>query len=633
MEAWNNKKSSLSYNMDILDKIDRNDYFSSIDRHLARFMTGLSPQTDPVIGLSAALLSRNNREGDVCIDLSSFAGSILGSEVEGELALTCPTLSKWREHLKKSDLVGKPGGYFPLIRDNADRLYFYRYWEYERELIDFIRERTQDNVGEIDQEKLKRHLDAFFPETGKPGIDWQKTAAAVAVLKRFCVISGGPGTGKTYAIARILATLIQQSGPKGLRIYLTAPTGKAAARLAESIGEAKKTLTCDPKTLEAIPDASATIHRMLKSVKDSPYFFYNRENPLPADVVVVDEASMVDLPLMSKLAQALPRDSKLILVGDRHQLASVQAGSVLGDICGDKIDNGVSRTFARILAPVVNCRPGQLTRPCKDKTGLEDSMVYFTRSYRFEKKSGISVLSRAVNEGAVDDVLDILRQGCYPELSWYPFSSRTDHHNLLSKNIHEHYNRLCHAQDPQAALDELNRFRILCAVNQGELGVDTINANAAAVLAAEGNNRIPEGFKSEWYHGRPILITANEYNLGLFNGDVGIAMVHKTASGKTCYVYFRDGSSETLQRYSPSRLPRYQDVYAMTIHKSQGSEFEEELLVLPEKDTPLITRELLYTAITRAKRKLSILAPESVIRNAVSRRIKRASGLRDALWR
>ena len=198
--------------------------------------------------------------------------------------------------------------------------------------------------------------------------------------------------------------------------------------------------------------------------------------------------------------------------------------------------------------------------------------------------------------------------------------------------IRDSYNRLCHVRDPQAALDELNRFRILCAVNQGELGVDTINANAAAVLAAEGNNRIPGGFKSEWYHGRPILITANEHNLGLFNGDVGIAMAHKTARGKTCYVYFRDSSSETLQRYSPSRLPRYQDVYAMTIHKSQGSEFEEVLLVLPEKDTPLITRELLYTAITRAKRNLSILAPESVIRNAVSRRIKRASGLRDALW-
>ncbi len=618
--------------MDILDKIDRNDYFSSIDRHLARFMTGLSSQKDPVIGLSAALVSRGNREGDVCIDLSAFAGSTIDPEVEAVHALILPDLSKWHEHLSKSDLVGKPGEYCPLIRDNAGRLYLYRYWEYEKNLIDLIHARIRDDVGEVDPAKLKRHLDTFFPETGEPGIDWQKLAAAVAVLKRFCVISGGPGTGKTYAIARILATLIEQHNPHRLRIYLTAPTGKAAARLAESIGKAKKALTCESRTLEAIPDVSATIHRMLRSVKGSPYFFYNRENPLPADVVVVDEASMVDLPLMSKLVQALPKDSRLILIGDRHQLASVQAGSVLGDICGDKIDNGCSRVFARILAPVVNCQPGQLTRSREDESGVGDSMVYFTRSYRFEEKSGINVLSRAVNEGAVDDALNILRQGRYAELNWYPLSNHVDHQTLLSQNIHEHYNRLCNIDDPQEALDELNRFRILCAVNQGELGVDTINARAAGILDVEENSRMPVGNKSEWYHGRPILITANEHNLGLFNGDVGIAMILETANENTCHVYFQSNSAGTLQRFSPSRLPRYQDVYAMTIHKSQGSEFDEVLLVLPEKDNPLITRELLYTGITRAKRNLSILASESAIRNAVSRRIKRASGLRDALW-
>ena len=619
--------------MDILDKLDRNDYFSSIDRHLARFITGLSRQTDPVIGLSAALLSRNNREGDVCIDLGLFAGLTLASEVEAEQSLTCPRLSKWREHLEKSDIVGKPGEYYPLIWDDADRLYFYRYWEYEKNLIDLIITKTRNDVGEVDLGKLKQHLDTFFPETKNSGIDWQKLAAAVAVLKRFCVISGGPGTGKTYAIARILATLIEQHDPDGLRIYLAAPTGKAAARLAESLREAKKALTCKPKTLEAIPDISSTIHRMLKSQKDSPYFFYNRENPLPADVVVVDEASMVDLPLMSKLIQALPKDSKLILIGDRHQLASVQAGSVLGDICGDKIDNGFSKVFARTLSPVVNCEQGQLKRPCHEKTGIQDSMVYFTRSYRFKKKSGISVLSQAVNQGAVDDVLNILRQGRYPELNWHPFSSHASHQNLLSKNIHEHYNGLCHIDDPREALEELNRFRILCAVNQGDLGVETINAKAEAILAAKAKNQIPGELQSEWYHGRPILITSNEHNLGLFNGDVGIAMVSETPNDKVCHVYFQGGSAGTLQRFSPYRLPGYQDVYAMTIHKSQGSEFDEVLLVLPEKDTPLITRELLYTGITRAKRNLSILASESVIRNAVSRRIKRASGLRDALWR
>jgi len=618
--------------MDILTKIDQSDYFSSIDRHFARFVTALSTQPDPVIGLSAALVSRNNREGDVCIDLSSFAGLTIGLETDALQTLTCPKLSHWREHLIKSDLVGKPGEYYPLIRDDSDRLYFYRYWEYEKKLIDLIHSRIRSDVEEIKPEKLKRHLDTFFPETENTGIDWQKLAAAVVLFKRFCVISGGPGTGKTYAIARILATLIEQHDPERLRIYLAAPTGKAAARLAESIGNAKRALTCDPKTLEVIPDVSSTIHRMLKPVKGSSYFTYNRKNPLPADVVVVDEASMVDLPLMSKLAQALPENSRLILIGDRHQLASVQAGSVLGDICGDKVDNGFSKTFARTLAAAVNCNPKQLTSPRRTKSDIQDSMVYFTRSYRFEKESGINILSRAVNKGAVDDVLNILRQDRYPELDWVPLSSHVNHHKLLSKSIHEHYGRLCDENDPREVLDKLNRFRILCAVNKGRMGVDTINAKAAAGLAAKENNRVPGGFKPEWYHGRPILITANDYNLGLFNGDVGIAMIFETANDKTCHVYFRSGSAGTLQRFAPSRLPRHQDVYAMTVHKSQGSEFDEVLLVLPEKDNPVLTRELLYTGITRARRKLSILASESVIRSAVSKQIERASGLRDALW-
>ena len=618
--------------MDILDKIDKIDYFSSIDRHFARFMTALSSQPDPVIGLAAALVSRNNREGDVCIDLNSFSGLTLGSETDAERTLTCPNLSKWREHLGKSDLVGNPGEYYPLIRDGADRLYLYRYWSYEKNLIDRIRSRTRSDDGDVDAEKLRQHLQTFFPETEKPGIDWQKLAAAVGALKRFCVISGGPGTGKTYAIARILATLIEQHHPRELRIYLAAPTGKAAARLAESIGNAKKALTCDPGTLVTIPDVSSTIHRMLRPVKGSPYFFYNRENPLPADVVVVDEASMVDLPLMSKLIQALPESSRLILIGDRHQLASVQAGSVLGDICGDKVENGFSEAFSRTLAPAVNYPLKQLAGSRRDKTGIQDSMVYFTRSYRFEKESGIDTLSRAVNTGAVDDALDILRQGRYPDVTWVPLSSHADHHHLLSKSVHGHYRGLCRVNDPQAALDELDRFRILCAVNQGELGVDTINARAAAVLAADKKNWIPGEFNAQWYHGRPILITANDYTLGLFNGDVGIAMALETAGDKACHVYFRGGAAGTLQGIAPSRLPRHQDVYAMTIHKSQGSEFDEVLLVLPEKDSPLLTRELLYTGITRAKRKLSILAAESVIRNAVSRKIERASGLRDALW-
>jgi exodeoxyribonuclease V alpha subunit len=618
--------------MNILKTMDEMDYFSSIDRHFARFITTLSVEPDPVIGLSAALVSRNNREGDVCIDLNTFAGLTLASESDEKKTLTCPLLSIWREHLQDSDLVGRPGQYFPLIWDDADRIYLYRYWDYEKQLIDLIQSKSRQDDGNIDIAKLKQHLDRLFPATEVSGIDWQKMAAVVAVAKRFCVISGGPGTGKTYAIARILATLIEQYDPDNLRIFLTAPTGKAAARLSESIGLAKKQLMCDPKTLLAIPEAGTTIHRLLKPIKDSPYFIHNRENRLPADVVVVDEASMVDLPLMSKLIQALPEMARLILIGDRHQLASVQAGSVLGDICGDKIDNGFSKTFARTAAAAVNCSPESLVGPHKGKKGIQDSMVYFTRPYRFAKDSGINVLSRAVNKGAIDDVLDILKQARYPEIVWHPVSNDADYHEMLSESIQVHYGKLGSINDPQKALEELNRFRILCAVNQGRLGVETLNALATAVLAGHEKKRFFGGVRSEWYHGRPILITANDYGLGLFNGDVGIAMMGEVEEEKMCHVYFQSGPSRETQRFSTSRLSHHQAVYAMTVHKSQGSEFDEVLLVLPEKDNPLLTRELLYTAITRARQKLSILASDSVIRNAVSRRIERASGLRDALW-
>jgi len=372
---------------------------------------------------------------------------------------------------------------------------------------------------------------------------------------------------------------------------------------------------------------------MLRPIKDSPYFIHNPKNPLPSDVVVVDEASMVDLPLMSKLIQALPEMARLIIIGDRHQLASVQAGSVLGDICGDKTGNGFSKGFAQVVATAVSCPWETLTSPHKEKAGIQDSMVYFTRPYRFAKESGINVVSRAVNEGAVDDVLDILTQGVYPEVVWHPYSRHVDYHEMLSESILTHYGKLGSMTDPQKALEELNHFRILCAVNQGSLGVETLNAKATAVLATDEKGWFHGGIRPEWYHGRPILITANDYSLGLFNGDVGVAMVGESEKEKMCHVYFQSGPSGAIQRFSTSRLASHQAVYAMTVHKSQGSEFDEVLLVLPERDNPLLTRELLYTGITRARRKLSILASESVIRSAVSRRIERASGLRDALWR
>ena len=382
-------------NPDAIKSLVQKGLLSEIDIHFAKFISGFSIPEDPDIFLAAAMVSHATGNGDICLNLEAAAGNSLTDRPQDREGIQCPELEFWLKKLKAHQTVGSPGQFRPLILDEKNRLYLYRYWEYEKRLTDLIRSRTRNDAAKIDTGKLKGHLDALFPETGDPGMDWQKLAAAVAVMKRFCVISGGPGTGKTHAIARILAALIRQHHPDGLRIRLAAPTGKAAARLAESIGHAKRVLVRDSRILEAIPDTGSTIHRLLKPVKDSSYFTYNRDNPLPADVVVVDEVSMVDLPLMSKLIQALPEASRLILIGDRHQLASVQAGSVLGDICGGKIGNDFSESFARVLAPVMGGNPKQLSGPDEEKSGIRDCIVYFTRSYRFEKESGIDLLSRA----------------------------------------------------------------------------------------------------------------------------------------------------------------------------------------------------------------------------------------------
>ncbi len=616
--------------MDILKQLEKSDQFASIDHHFAAFIIEMSAQTDPILALSAALASRSNREGDVCIDLTQLAGDPDESIAGAGDGLPYPDIRKWRHCLQASPVVGKPGDYTPLILDNKDRLYLHRYWEYEKYLIEAIQAKSRADINGVDDAVLRRDLSDIFPETHESDVDWQKIAAAVAAVKRFCVISGGPGTGKTYAIARILATLIKQAQPTVLRINLTAPTGKAAARLAESVQAAKSSLGLDPRILASIPETGSTIHRLLKPIKGSPYFRYNSENPLPADVVIVDEASMVDLPLMSKLMQALSDDTRIILMGDRHQLASVEAGSILGDICGRKIENGYSPKFVGRLASVTEVSKDAVLNPAADASAIFDNLVYFTRNYRFEGGSGISRLSQAVNAGRADEVMHILKNGRFRELTWYPLEI-SHAHTLLRHQIQAYYGRLQGLEDPSEGLAVLNRFRILCAVNQGPLGVNVLNDLAMqTVLKTNRGDGISK--VQAWYHGRPVLITANDYELSLFNGEVGFAARTERTGQSRLQIYFAQGPSGELRCFSPARLPSHQSVYAMTVHKSQGSEFDDVLLVLPELDTPLLTRELLYTGITRTRRNLSILASESVIRSAVSRRIERTSGLRDALW-
>jgi exodeoxyribonuclease V alpha subunit len=605
----------------LVDSLVKTDTFTPLDLHFARLMAGISGNGSPELFLAAALASRYRGEGHICFDLSSMAGKKVREDDPGSPA--CPKLGKWLSSLKAEEVVGKPGEYRPLILDGS-RLYLYRYWDYEKKLIDNLKGRVVNDPAEVEQELLKEALKRLFPENSPAETDWQKVAAFASALKRFCVVSGGPGTGKTFTVAKILALLLELK-PEPLRISLAAPTGKAAARLQEAIETAREGLDCPENIKAAIPTEASTIHRLLKSIPDSPYFRFDAKTPLPADVVVVDEASMVDLALLSKLAQAIPPSSKMILLGDRDQLASVEAGAVLGDICDTGKEHGFSRDFSGLYQKMTGEKIGEGTDG-QSEPGMRDSIVQLRKSYRFGPSSGIGEVSRAVNEGNSPRAVQLLRSGSYGDIQWRELPRSEALPSVLKERIIEGFRPYLKESEPSKVFDLFNKVRILCAVREGPYGVNSLKLLVEQVLRSEGLIR-REG---RWYRGRPVLITRNDYNLRLFNGDVGITLPDPEAGGDL-RVFF-PGPEGTPRKFPPLRLPEYETAFAMTVHKSQGSEFDKVLFLMPDRDVQVLTRELVYTAITRAKEKVEVWGKGEIFQTAVSRRISRASGLRDALW-
>jgi exodeoxyribonuclease V alpha subunit len=605
--------------------------FSDIDIHFARFIERLSVREDPSVLLAAALVSRTTGNGDICLDLDAQAEAIVFEKPNGSDRLICPPLDRWQESLFASPAVGRPGDVCPLILDKQNRLYLYRYWKYEKNLSDSIRHRAAGELQDFNSRELMRNLQMLFPTREPPRIDWQKVAAAVAALKRFSVITGGPGSGKTFTIARILALLAQCIPGDTPRFYLVAPTGKAAARLGESISEAKRFLNCSDRIKNAIPHEAYTIHRLLKPLAGTPYFRRNTENPLAADVVVVDEASMVDLALMSKLFQAVPPAARLLLVGDKDQLASVEAGSVLGDICNRQVDHGFSRSFRSKIEQLTGFKLADSVRISRNESFLQDCITVLQESYRFGAESGIGGLSRAVNIGDVKAALACLTDPAETTIAWHPHPAGAHLMHAISREIVDGYRKYLTLTDPVLAIEEFARFKILCALKIGPSGANAVNRLAEEVLSRAGLISFGRRETPSWYRGRPVLITKNDYNLGLFNGDIGITLPDPEAPENGLHVYFPDGSGG-VKKFPPHQLAEHETVYAMTVHKSQGSEFDHIILLLPEKDYPLLTRELIYTGLTRARKTVSIRGTEPVLKAAITRKIERTSGLRDALW-
>jgi exodeoxyribonuclease V alpha subunit len=452
-------------------------------------------------------------------------------------------------------------------------------------------------------------LDALLPPVDRGEIDWQRVAATTALRAPLTVICGGPGTGKTFTALRVLA-LVRHFAPGPLRMALAAPTGKAAQRLSESVQLGLRSLPLSDAQRADLPTEAMTLHRLLGFHAQSVQPARDRSHPLDLDVLVVDECSMVDLPLMAKLLRALKPECRLVLLGDPDQLPAVENGAVLAALAACNPDN----RFAPDTARWIGQASGERIAAGEDRGALAERIVRLERPRRFGGASGIAGLVRAIRSGDAGRVFDIL--GDSADIAWSESPWRIDT-TAMRRQLHDGYRVLGEAATPAAALEALGRYRILCALRDGLQGVSGLNRAVASALHGAVADR-------EFVHGRPILITSNHHALGLYNGDVGIFFREQAESPLRAWFARRDGDVHALL---PAQLPPHDSAWAMTVHKAQGSEFDTVELVLPEQPHPLLTREWLYTAASRARSRLRIHASRDVIGAALAQRTRRVNGL------
>ena len=606
---------------------------AAADVHVAVRLGALAGETDPWVALATALAVRGPRLGHVYVDLATVRDTTVvdADEPVDLAALPWPDVDAWVQRLVAGGLVASgeaDGAAERPLRLLGTRLYLDRYWREERGLAADLRAFAEAPASGVEDAVLAAGLARLFG----PGDGDQRRAAASAVLRRLAVVAGGPGTGKTTTVARIVALLAEQAAAAGAAIplvALAAPTGKAAARLGEAVKAEAEVLDVDAAVRGGLRGLEAvTLHRLLGRRRDShSRFRHHRGNRLPHDVVIVDETSMVSLSLMARVVEAVRPEARLVLVGDPGQLASIEAGAVLGDIVGPAADRPVLSAAARSRLEAVVGEPVAAAEP-PPGASAGDGIVVLDRVHRFG--GGIAALANAVRGGDPGAVLEVLA-GAPAGVTWIPVDVADDAAQDALRPVRDGavasargVLAAAQAGDARAALAALGAFRVLCAHRRGEHGVAAWTTQVQGWLSAAIAGFDPDG---RWYVGRPLLVNQNDYGLRLYNGDTGV-VVARPAGGTTA-AFERAGE---VMEVSPSRLEAVETVFAMTVHKSQGSQFAAAAVLLPPPASRILTRELLYTAVTRARERLILVGTEETIRAAVARPVARASGLRERLW-